>query len=79
MAASALASLLDNDLYKFTMQHAVLQHYRNTQVTYQFTNREKNLHLNEEAVAWLKQQIQGKPQLELIQLITHSSSLSLCV
>lgn len=66
MAASALTSLLDNDLYKFSMQHAVLKHYRNTQVTYQFTNREKNLHLNEEAVGWLKQQIQGKSQVELL-------------
>ncbi|KAI8085996.1 nicotinate phosphoribosyltransferase [Halteromyces radiatus] len=60
---SALASLLDNDLYKFTMQYAVLQHYKDTCVTYQFTNREKDLHLNAEAAAWLQQQIQNLSQL----------------
>lgn len=66
MAASqrkheALMSLLDNDLYKFTMQHAVLKHYkRDIPVVYQFTNREKDLRLNAAAVQWLKKQIKGK-------------------
>lgn len=56
----SLMSLLDNDLYKFTMQHAVLKHYnKDIPVVYQFTNREKDLHLNAEAVQWLKKQIKG--------------------
>lgn len=57
----ALKSLLDNDLYKFTMQHAALKHYkRDIPVVYQFTNREKDLRLNAAAVQWLKKQIEGK-------------------
>lgn len=57
----ALMSLLDNDLYKFTMQHAVLKHYkRDIPVVYQFTNREKDLRLNAAAVQWLEKQIKGK-------------------
>ncbi|KAI7860599.1 nicotinate phosphoribosyltransferase [Circinella umbellata] len=58
-------SILDNDLYKFTMQYAVLQHYKDTQAVYQFTNRDKNLQLNAEAVAWLDKQIKDMSQLEL--------------
>ncbi|ORZ22521.1 nicotinate phosphoribosyltransferase [Absidia repens] len=67
MTDLALVSLLDNDLYKFTMQHAVLQHYKDAQVTYQFTNREKNLHLNAEAVDWLTKQVQGMANLTLTE------------
>ena len=52
-------SILDNDLYKFTMQYAVLKHYRDTQVVYEFTNRDKELQLNVEAAEWLEKQIKG--------------------
>ena len=56
-----LPSLLDNDLYKFTMQNAVLKHYKkDIPVVYQFTNREKNLSLNAASVQWLEKQIKGK-------------------
>ncbi|KAI8377789.1 nicotinate phosphoribosyltransferase [Radiomyces spectabilis] len=60
-----LQSLLDNDLYKLTMQYAVLQHYKDAQVVYQFTNREKELHLNAEAVEWLEQKIHEMANLQL--------------
>ena len=55
-------SILDNDLYKFTMQNAVFMHYekKDIPVVYQFTNREKDLSLNKEAVEWLQKQINGK-------------------
>lgn len=35
-------SILDTDLYKLTMQQAVLQHFPTAQATYRFTNRDKN-------------------------------------
>ncbi|CAO3698893.1 unnamed protein product [Rhizopus stolonifer] len=51
-------SILDNDVYKFTMQNAVFTHYkRDIPVVYQFTNRQKALSLNTEAVEWLQKQI----------------------
>ncbi|KAG0933788.1 hypothetical protein G6F30_010117 [Rhizopus arrhizus] len=51
-------SILDNDVYKFTMQNAVFKHYKkDIPVVYQFTNREKELHLNTKAVEWLQKQI----------------------
>lgn len=54
-----LASILDNDLYKFTMQQVVFKNYRDAQVTYKFTNRTSSMKLNEEAVNWLANQIKG--------------------
>ncbi|KAF7725885.1 nicotinate phosphoribosyltransferase [Apophysomyces ossiformis] len=61
----ALASLLDNDLYKFTMQYAVLKHYKDVKVVCQFTNREKELRLNGQAVDWLLGQIKDMNNLAL--------------
>ncbi|KAI0027403.1 nicotinate phosphoribosyltransferase [Vararia minispora EC-137] len=34
-------SILDTDLYKFTMQQAVLKHFSHVQASYRFTNRDK--------------------------------------
>ncbi|KIY53116.1 nicotinate phosphoribosyltransferase [Fistulina hepatica ATCC 64428] len=39
MATIQYHSLLDTDLYKFTMQQAIMQHYPTAEVSYQFTNR----------------------------------------
>ncbi|KAF9448625.1 nicotinate phosphoribosyltransferase [Macrolepiota fuliginosa MF-IS2] len=36
-------SILDTDLYKLTMQQAVLRHFPDVQATYRFTNRNKNI------------------------------------
>ncbi|KAI8887030.1 nicotinate phosphoribosyltransferase [Backusella circina FSU 941] len=63
--SEGLASVLDNDLYKFTMGYAIFKAYRHIHVTYQFTNRKRELSLNKEAVIWLKNQIQ---KMELLQL-----------
>ncbi|KAI1797479.1 nicotinate phosphoribosyltransferase [Ganoderma leucocontextum] len=41
-------SFLDTDLYKFTMQQAVLQHFPGTQGTYSFTLRDKNVYFTRE-------------------------------
>lgn len=62
----SLMSILDNDLYKFTMQYAVLKHYkRDIPVVYQFTNREKDLSLNLASFQWLQQQIKGTIYIRL--------------
>ncbi|KAI9251597.1 nicotinate phosphoribosyltransferase [Sporodiniella umbellata] len=68
MTHEVFPSILDNDLYKFTMQNAVFKHYKkDIPVVYQFTNREKDLHLNAEAVGWLQQQINNLEFLTLTE------------
>jgi nicotinate phosphoribosyltransferase len=42
MNATILLSLLDNDFYKFTMQHAVIRLFPNAKAKYQFINRGKH-------------------------------------
>ncbi|OBZ72659.1 Nicotinate phosphoribosyltransferase [Grifola frondosa] len=37
------ASILDTDLYKFTMQQAVLHHFPDVHATYKFTHRDKDV------------------------------------
>jgi nicotinate phosphoribosyltransferase len=44
-----IKSILDQDLYKFTMQNAVLHLYPDAQATYTFINRNPNQKFNEEA------------------------------
>ena len=39
-ATHVIASILDNDLYKFTMQQAVLDLYADVSVTYEFIDRD---------------------------------------
>ncbi|EJF55844.1 nicotinate phosphoribosyltransferase [Dichomitus squalens] len=41
-------SLLDTDLYKFTMQQAVLQHFPGVEGTYRFTHRDKDVYFTRE-------------------------------
>lgn len=53
-------SLLDNDLYKFTMQQAVLQHFPSSKVVYRFTNRTKDRKFNRESVEWIADKIGGE-------------------
>ncbi|KAA6410266.1 MAG: nicotinate phosphoribosyltransferase [Lasallia pustulata] len=50
-------SLLDTDLYKLTMQCAVLKYFPDVQVTYAFTNRTPDMRLTREAYTWLEEQI----------------------
>ncbi|ORX54999.1 nicotinate phosphoribosyltransferase [Hesseltinella vesiculosa] len=65
MSSTTLVSLLDNDLYKFTMQNVVLKQYPDVHVVYQFTNRDKSLQLNADAYEWLRQKIKALGQLQL--------------
>ncbi|KAF3933464.1 hypothetical protein ABW19_dt0201061 [Dactylella cylindrospora] len=58
-------SLLDTDLYKLTMQCAVLRHYPRTNVTYHYTNRTPHLKLNRRAFDWLRVQINNLANIRL--------------
>ncbi len=43
MTSVQLHSILDNDFYKFTMQHAVIKLFPNVKVRYAFINRGKHV------------------------------------
>ncbi|CZT25382.1 related to nicotinate phosphoribosyltransferase [Ramularia collo-cygni] len=58
-------SLLDTDLYKLTMQCAVLKYFPDAHVRYQFTNRTPHMRFTREAFEWLETQIN---KLENIQV-----------
>ncbi|KAG0271791.1 nicotinate phosphoribosyltransferase [Linnemannia exigua] len=62
----ACTSILDNDLYKFTMQQAVLQHYPSTPCSYHFTNRSPlRARLPHAALPWLQSKIDAMGELRL--------------
>ena len=50
-------SLLDTDLYKLTMQCAVLKFFPKVEVAYAFTNRTPHMKLTRQAFNWLQEQI----------------------
>jgi nicotinate phosphoribosyltransferase len=60
-----IRSMLDNDLYKFTMQFAVLMLYSNIKVKYKFTNRKAKGNWTPEAVQALKTKIKAMRKLHL--------------
>ncbi|KAF2235283.1 nicotinate phosphoribosyltransferase [Viridothelium virens] len=51
-------SFLDTDLYKLTMQCAILKYFPDVEVTYEFTNRTSDMKLNRIAFHWLQIQIE---------------------
>lgn len=53
-----IRSFLDNDLYKFTMMQAVLHHFKNIDVEYQFILRDNNIDLS-----FLKSRVQQEANL----------------
>ena len=61
-----ITSILDNDLYKFTMQQAVLELFPNEKVSYRFKNRGEQ-RFNVEFLRLLKEQINYMGQLALTQ------------
>ena len=50
-------SILDTDLYKLTMQCAVLKYFPDCQVSYKLTNRTPHMKLTRGAFSWLQDQI----------------------
>lgn len=50
-------SFLDTDLYKLTMQCAVMKYFKDVPVTYAFTNRTPEKKLSRTAFRWLEEQI----------------------
>src|SRR6188768_2011550 len=58
-------SFLDTDLYKLTMQCAVLKYYKDVPVTYSFTNRTPEKKLSRAAFNWLTEQIRKLGNISL--------------
>lgn len=63
--AKSLVSILDNDLYKFSMGNAVLRKYPNTRVTYRFTDRGASGVWTKAALEVLKRKIADMANLAL--------------
>jgi len=60
-------SILDNDLYKFTMQQAVLQKHPGVEVEYKFFNRDKSRKFTSEFVTTLRKHIDAFSELQLTE------------
>ncbi|KAK3383087.1 Quinolinate phosphoribosyl transferase [Lasiosphaeria ovina] len=58
-------SFLDTDLYKLTMQCAVLKYYKDVPVTYSFTNRTPEKKLSRAAFLWLEEQVRKLGNISL--------------
>lgn len=61
-----VSSFLDTDLYKLTMQSAVLKFFPDVEVEYAFTNRTPQMRLNKRAFAWLEQQVAKLANIRLL-------------
>jgi len=64
MRMPVITSILDTDLYKFSMQQAVLELYPDTVVEYRFKNRGKQRY-NDEFISELKEQINSMKNIRL--------------
>ncbi|KAI4197762.1 MAG: hypothetical protein LQ346_002922 [Caloplaca aetnensis] len=60
-------SILDTDLYKLTMQCAILKYLPDVHVTYAFTNRTPHMRLTRAAFQWLQKQIAKLANVSLTQ------------
>jgi nicotinate phosphoribosyltransferase len=60
-----IKSILDSDLYKFTQQKFVLQHYPNVDADYIFNNRDKSMKFNQEALTEIKKEVELMSNLYL--------------
>jgi len=62
-----MATLLDNDLYKFTMMQAVWLKYPTAEVRYQFINRRPTDTFTEEAVVLIQQRINALAECQMTE------------
>lgn len=53
-------SLLDTDLYKLTMQAAVLAAFPDVHVQYGYTNRTKDMLFTRKGWQWVRERVEGK-------------------
>lgn len=60
-----IRSILDSDLYKFSMMHWVLEHYPESEAEYTFNNRSINMTFSKKAVKEIKKQIKLMSKLRL--------------
>lgn len=58
-------SILDTDIYKFSMQYFVIQHYSDVDCEYEFKNRDLSMKFTEESVAEIRRQINLMQYLKL--------------
>ncbi|KAI0350058.1 nicotinate phosphoribosyltransferase [Trametes cingulata] len=61
------ASLLDTDLYKFTMQQAVLQHFPGVEGTYRFTHRDTDVFFTRACFDRFQRSVSHFDQIRLTQ------------
>lgn len=69
-----VSSFLDTDLYKLTMQCAVLKYFSKVEVEYAFTNRTSEMRLSRKAFLWLQSEVEklanvtlAKEELEFLK------------
>ncbi|KAI5803936.1 Quinolinate phosphoribosyl transferase [Geopyxis carbonaria] len=60
-----ITSLLDTDLYKLTMQCAIMRSYPEVDCTYAFTNRTPDLKLTRRGFEWLETQVAKLSEIRL--------------
>ncbi|KAJ2853186.1 nicotinate phosphoribosyltransferase, partial [Coemansia erecta] len=56
-------SILDQDLYKFCMQQAVLEHYPDVYVEYGFVNRDTTARFNQRSFDWMRARIDSLSEI----------------
>lgn len=62
-----VVSFLDTDLYKLTMQCAVLKYFPDVEVEYAFTNRTPHMRLSKAAYEWFREQVSKLANIRLSQ------------
>ncbi|KAG1725349.1 Quinolinate phosphoribosyl transferase [Suillus paluster] len=62
-----LASILDTDLYKFTMQQAIFEYYPTAQVVYRFTHRDKDRQFSRTCIEKFKESLSSFAEVQLRQ------------
>lgn len=64
-SSASVTSFLDTDLYKLTMQCAILRYFPDVPVEYTFTNRTPDQRLSHRAFKWLQDQVEKLGNIRL--------------